>query len=222
MTDQDSRLRRVLDAIDAASAQDPNLIEGPEREPGSSSRVPAGLLYGQRMSATLDAFAPGASEALAIAVRGQHIERWTTPRGTYPIGRAGYLRWRNDLKAYHARRLAEIMATHGYDEAMIARVGALVRKERLKQDAEAQTLEDVACLVFLTHYLPGFAAGEAEAPMDDDKLAGVLAKTWRKMSPKGQAAAASLPLAPRVRALLEAGLAGLDAARGQAGAPAAG
>ena len=209
MIDQADRLRRVLAAIDAANAQDPHR-ENEGAEAGSS---PAALLYGRRMSATLDAFAPGASEALAIAVRGQHIERWTSPRGSYPVGRVGYLRWRSDLKAYHARRLGEIMAAHGYDEAMIARVGALVRKERLKQDPEAQTLEDVACLVFLKHYLPSFAAGEAEVPVDDDKLAGILAKTWRKMSPKGQAAAAALSLPPHVPALLEAGFARLDAVR---------
>ena len=209
MTDCADRLTRVLEAIDAANAQDPHR----EDDAGAGSSAPAALLYGRRMSATLDAFAPGASEALAIAVRGQHIERWTSPRGSYPAGRVGYLRWRSDLKAYHARRLAEIMAAQGYDEAMIARVGALVRKERLKQNPEAQTLEDVACLVFLKHYLPGFAAGKAEVPVNEDKLAGILAKTWRKMSPRGQASAAALPLPPRIPALLEAGLARLDAAK---------
>jgi Domain of unknown function (DUF4202) len=212
MTDPTGRLARVLEAIDAANARDPHL----EHDTGTGSPAPAALLYGRRMSATLDAFAPSASEALAIAARGQHIERWTSPRGSYPVGRVGYLRWRTDLKAYHARRLAEIMAAQGYDEAMIARVGALVRKERLKQDPEAQTLEDVACLVFLKHYLPDFAAGKAEVPVDEDKLADILAKTWHKMSPNGQAAAAALPLPPRIPTLLAAGLARLDAAKSPA------
>lgn len=209
MTDQAGRLGQVLDAIDAANARDPHRVEGPGE---GGEPVPAALLYGRRMSATLDAFAPGASEALTIAVRGQHIERWTSPRRSYPLDRVGYLRWRTDLKAYHARRLGEIMAAHGYDEAMIARVGALVRKERLKQDAEAQTLEDVACLVFLAHDLPAFATGQAEAPVDADKLADILAKTWRKMSPKARASAAALPIPSHLLALLDAGLTRLGGA----------
>jgi Domain of unknown function (DUF4202) len=103
------------------------------------------------------------------------------------VGRMGYLRWRTDLKTYHAQRLAEIMAKDGFDQETIDRVGALVRKERLKQDAEVQALEDVVCVVFLTHYLANFAAKH-----DDDKVADVLAKTWRKMSSQGHAAAESL------------------------------
>jgi len=137
MNDQPDRLRHVLEAIDAANAKDPHLVEEEGRQ------VPAEWLYGQRMGATLADLVPEASEALTIAARGQHIERWTSLRTAYPAGRMGYLRWRTDLKAYHAQRLAELMAEHGFDQETIDRVGALVRKERLKQDAEVQALEDV-------------------------------------------------------------------------------
>jgi hypothetical protein len=41
------------------------------------------------MSETLARMAPNASEHLRIAARGQHIERWTSPRTKYPSGRAG-------------------------------------------------------------------------------------------------------------------------------------
>jgi hypothetical protein len=116
-------------------------------------REPAELVYGRRMSTTLGRIWPQASEHLRIAVRGQHIERWTSPREAYVEGRVGYLKWRKHLQDFHARRLGEIMAAAGYGEDDISRVGALVRKQRLKLDAEAQTLEDVACLVFLAHYL---------------------------------------------------------------------
>src|SRR6476659_6405025 len=105
----------------------------------------------------------------ASAHRGQHIERWTSPREAYVEGRVGYLKWRKDLQDFHARRLSEIMAAAGYGEEDIGRVGALVRKERLKSDAEAQTLEDVACLVFLAHYIDDFMT-----KTDPDKLAGIL------------------------------------------------
>jgi uncharacterized protein DUF4202 len=196
MREDGERFAEVVAAIDAANARDPNAIEVDGR------RVAAELVYGQRMSATLTRLTPEASEALRIAARGQHIERWTSPRGGYPEGRVGYLRWRKDLQAFHAARLGEIMTTAGYDAAAIGRVGALVRKERLKADAEAQTLEDVACLVFLAHYL-----GDFLRKTDQDKLAGILAKTWNKMSERGREAAHQLALPAGVPALLEQGLA---------------
>jgi Domain of unknown function (DUF4202) len=191
------RLQRALSAIDAANARDPTLEAG----------KPAELVYGQRMSAALAAFAPDASEALQIAVRGQHLERWLTPRRDYPDGRAGYIAWRNAAKRRHAERVGEIMGSCGYDEGRIARVGALVRKEQLRSDAEAQTLEDVACLVFLRHYALGFAA---KHPVE--KVLDILVKTQRKMSPRGRAAAPGFGLPAPVLALYEQGLRALDGA----------
>jgi hypothetical protein len=191
------RFDGVIAAIDDANARDPKAVEIDGRA------LPAELLYGQRMSAALAAVAPEASELLRIAVRGQHIERWTSPRTSYPAGRAGYLKWRSDLKDFHARRLGEIMAAAGYAPQEAARVGALVRKERLRSDPEAQTLEDVACVVFLAHYLDEFL-GKTDA--DDAKLARILAKTWMKMSEQGQAHAGKLDLPERVVGLLHRGL----------------
>ncbi len=190
------RLQCALDAIDAANARDPN------KEAGE----PSELVYGRRMSEALAAFAPGASEALQIAVRGQHIERWLNPRRAYPDGKAGYIAWRNAAKRRHAERAAEIMAGCGYDDAAIARAGALVRKEQLRSDAEAQTLEDVACLVFLRHYAASFAAKHPE-----DKVLDILVKTQRKMSPRGRAAALDFGLPAPVRALYELALKTADA-----------
>jgi Domain of unknown function (DUF4202) len=198
MSEGERRLASVIAAIDAANAQDPHSIDV------DGKNEPAELIYGGRMSATLAGISPHASEPLRIAVRGQHIERWTSPRKSYAEGRVGYLRWRKDLQDYHARRLGEIMAAAGYGEDDIGRVGALVRKERLKSDAEVQMLEDAACLVFLTHYLDDFMAKTAK-----DKLPGILAKTWNKMSPPARDAALKLALPPAIPALLEQGLAGL-------------
>ena len=197
MSDGDPRFDGVIAAIDAANARDPKTVEIDRRA------VPAELLYGQRMSDALATMAPEASELLRIAVRGQHIERWTSPRASYPAGRAGYLKWRSDLKDFHARRLGEIMTAAGYGQQEAARVGALVRKERLRTDPEAQTLEDVACIVFLAHYLEEFL-GKTDA--DDAKLARILAQTWNKMSAQGHAQAGRLDLPARVLALLKRGL----------------
>jgi Domain of unknown function (DUF4202) len=195
MSSHDKRFDDVIAAIDDANACDPKTVEIDGRA------APAELLYGQRMSDALAGMAPNSSELLRIAVRGQHIERWMSPRTGYPPGRAGYLKWRNDLKEFHARRLAEIMAAAGYDPHDTARVGALVRKERLRSDLEAQMLEDVACIVFLTHYLKDFMG-----KTDDAKLARILAQTWNKMSVEGRAHAEKLDLPPRALALLKRGL----------------
>ncbi|HMN70904.1 MAG TPA: DUF4202 domain-containing protein [Rhodoblastus sp.] len=178
-----SQLDKVLAAIDAANSGDPTLEDG----------GPAALLYGRRMSERLAVFAPGASDLLQIAVRGQHIERWAIPRADYPMDKPGYFRWRNALKARHAQRLAEIMGEAGYPAEAAERVGQIVRKERIKSDPEAQTLEDVACLVFLEFYSDPFLAKYEEA-----KSVDIVQKTWRKMSEAGHAAALGLTLAPRV------------------------
>jgi hypothetical protein len=45
------------------------------------------------------------------------------------------------------------------------------------------------------------------AKTDPDKLAGILAKTWNKMSPSGRDAALKLALPPAIPALLQQGLA---------------
>jgi hypothetical protein len=202
MTGNNARLASVIAAIDAANAADPQRIAVEDR------MEPAALIYGRRMSETLARLSPSASEHLRIAARAQHIERWTSPRTRYPPGRAGYLKWRKDLQQFHARRAGELMAAAGYLDADIARVGALIRKLELKSDAEAQMLEDVACAVFLAHYL-----GDFIDKTDGDKLAGILAKTWNKMSPLGRDHALRLSLPPGVPALLERGLARLRGGR---------
>jgi hypothetical protein len=181
----------VIAAIDSANSRDASKVAVDGRsEPGE-------LAYGRRMSRMLDRFRPEASEALKIAARAQHIERWTSSRANYPEGRVGYLRWRTDLKNFHARRAGELMAQCGYGSETIARVQSLIRKERLKYDAEAQALEDVICLVFLEDYFTDFAAKHAE-----EKVIDIVRKTWAKMSKEGQAAALKLALQPAAQELL--------------------
>ena len=177
------RLAAALAAFDRANAADPQLDETAE------GAQPKALMYGRRMSACLAQLYPTASPELRLAARAQHIERWRIPRNSYPAGRVGYLTWRRDLKAYHAQRAAEILGPLGFEEASIARVGALLRKERLKQDPESQALEDVACLVFLRYEFAAFAETQ-----DAGKMVDILRKTWGKMSDRGREAALALPL----------------------------
>lgn len=189
------RLVQTLADIDAANAADPN-----QETIGGAAR-PAALVYAERMTGWLERIEPAASELLAIAVRAQHIERWTSPRSDYPMTREGYLRWRSALGRFHAGRAGEIMAQAGYGETAIKRVGRLITKTRLKRDAEAQTLEDVACVVFLENYFADFS-GQHEA----EKVIDILRKTWAKMSGRGREAALTLGIPPPAQALLKRAL----------------
>jgi len=191
------RLARTLAAIDAAHAADPDTIEVDGRE------VPRELVYGQRMSLWLERLQPDASEALQVAVRAQHIQRWKVPRSAYPEGRTGYKRWRSELARMHAELAARIAADAGYDEATCARIAELIQKRGLRTNADTQTLEDVACLVFLEHHL-----GEFAAKHDREKVIDVLRKTWPKMSERGHAAALGLAFDDEQRALIQDALSG--------------
>ncbi len=167
-----TRLEIVLAAIDAANAGDPTLEEG----------RPAALLYGERMSSELDRLDAGASEHLAIAARGQHVERWKLRRDAYPEGREGYLAWRREQGRLHGARVAGMMAEAGYPEADRERVAAMLRKEGIKRDPEVQMLEDVICFVFLKWYFEPFAAKH-----EPEAIEKIVVKTARKMSEDGRA-----------------------------------
>ena len=189
-----ARLHDVLARIDEANRKDPHT------ENAAGVEYPKELLYARRMSAWLQRLRPEASAALRIAVRAQHLERWVVPRDRFPPGRTGYLRWRTTLGAHHAERTAALMRETGFDGATLAAVAALLRKEGLARaapDSDVQALEDCACLVFLESYLGPFADRHPPA-----KVADILAKTWRKMSPAARNAALGIEFRPAVRALL--------------------
>lgn len=193
MTVGDPRFEQAIAAIDAANADDPNRIEvqGASR-PKEQTHSEMAVTWVHRLD-------PDPSEELVLAARGHHLRRWTTPRSDYPAGRAGYLRWRRDLHEQHARDLGELLARCGYPPDIVGRVQDIVRKRDLRRSAEVQTFEDALCLVFLQTQLEDLAQR-----LDADKLAAVLTKTSRKMSPRGLAAARALDLSTAARALLEA------------------
>lgn len=142
------------------------------------------------MTAMLDRFAPDASEALRLAARCQHIQRWNIPRAGYPMTRTGYNEWRIRLRNLHADSASTILRESGYDEALIDRVCSLIKKKGIKVDPEAQALEDVVDLVFVESYLADFVATHSH--YDEAKLLDILRKTSTKMSASGRAAALTL------------------------------
>jgi hypothetical protein len=196
MSDTPDRFRCALERIDGLHREDPS------RATFEGADYPGELLYARRMTAWLERLDPGASEALRLAVRCQHLRRWTIPRDQYPMTRAGYHQWRTTLARLHAVTAGEILREVGYGEETVGRVQSLVRKEGLKSDPEAQTLEDAACLVFLESEFSDFAARH-----DEQKVIGIVARTWRKMSERGRAAALALDLSPADRALIGKALA---------------
>ncbi len=165
------RFDATIAAFDAANAEDPNRDEGQPKE----------LLYARRMSAMLARFAPDAPEAVRLAARAQHLQRWKTPRTSYPADRQGYLQWRSGLYRFHAETAGRILRENGYDAETTERVQAAVGKKALKLNADTQLLEDIADLVFLEHYLAGFMARHAD--YSEGKWLDILRKTWQKMSP---------------------------------------
>jgi len=182
-------------AIDAAHANDPHR---------SADGRPAELVYGERVESWLERVVDDPSPALRLAARCQHLERWTVPRTTYPMDRAGYMRWRTGLYQPQAERARELILGAGVDAAIAERVAFLVAKKDLKSDPESQALEDAVCLVFLEHEIQGFATSHAEYP--EAKFMDIIAKTWRKMSERGRSLALGIPLPDALAALVRAAI----------------
>jgi hypothetical protein len=191
-----ANLQAVLDKIDAYNRQDSNhdMVEGREE--------PREFVYSGHLTRWVLRLNPHASDILRIAARGQHIGRWTVPRDSYPMNRGGYLRWREDLKKFHAQTVAGYMTEAGYDAADVEHTRAIMLKKNFAADPAAQTLEDALCLVFLEMQ---FADLRKKTP--DDKMVDILRKSWRKMSDQGRTAALTIHYRTEEKALIEKALA---------------
>jgi hypothetical protein len=190
------RFSEAIRRFDEENGRDPNLIdvEGVTR--------PHELIYARRLTEWVLRLQPSASKPLLLAARSQHICRWLVPRSSYDMTRAGYLRWRNDLKQLHARKSAEILREVGYDETTIARVVELNLKKGLGRDQECQVLEDALCLVTLQYQL-----ADLMRKTDPDKMVGILQKTWKKMSDVARTEALALPFTEAESTLIHKALA---------------
>jgi uncharacterized protein DUF4202 len=191
-----ARFRRAIDRFDEHNSDDPNqeVLEG--------VAVPRELLYAQRLSSWVLKLCADASEELRLASRCQHLCRWKIPRHSYPMTRLGYLRWRTELKSFHAQLAGEILHEVGYPESVIARVQALNLKQDFPADPDSRVLEDALCLVFLQYQLADLAHKTA-----DEKMINALQKSWRKMTPQAQAYAFELPYGEKERSLIDRALA---------------
>jgi hypothetical protein len=190
-----ARFENAIRKFDEENSRDPNL------ENVESRMVPRELIYAQWLTNWVLKLKPDASEELLLAARSQHICRWMHPRDSYPMTRAGYLKWRENLKKFHARRAGEILANAGYPQAVIARVQSLNLKENFPTDPDSCVLEDALCLVFLERQLAPLAARSTE-----EQMVNALRKAWQKMTPNARTLAISIPYAPREAALISKAL----------------
>ncbi|EAW10682.1 DUF4202 domain-containing protein [Aspergillus clavatus NRRL 1] len=192
-----SRLTEALQRIDDAHAQDPNKVTI------NGTETPYELHYATKMTSYLHKRSASPSETLQLAIRAQHLRRWEVPRDSYPATKAGYYAWRSFLAKRQAELVEAMCVASGYSAAEAGRVAALVRKEDLKKDEETQVLEDVACLVFLDDQLEEFERGH-----DEEKILGILRKTWGKMSEEGHALALRIEMSERAKGLVAKALSG--------------
>jgi hypothetical protein len=182
--------------IDSAHAADPTRA--------ADGRA-AELIYGERIEAWVARLVIDASPLLLLAARCQHLERWLTPRATFPEGKVGYLTWRRSLYVKQAERARELLVAAGVTVNEAAEVATWVSKTGLKTNPGTQALEDAAVLVFLENEISTFAAQHADYPRE--KFVDILKKTWRKLSPAAQQAATNLALPPAIAELVRAALA---------------
>jgi hypothetical protein len=186
------KFAEALRRFDEENSKDPNLEDSRPRE----------LLYAQRLEKWVLKLFPQASEELRLTARCQHICRWQIPRASYPMTRAGYLKWRADLKQFHAQKAGEILHESGYGDHSIRRVRELNLKKHFPNDFETRVLEDALCLVFLEFQLSDLAA-----KTDDDKTINALKKSWAKMTEAARVEALKLTYGERENALIQRALA---------------
>ena len=172
------------------------------RDPNSENGLPRELLYAGRLTAWVLKLSPAASESLRLAARCQHICRWESPRENYPMTKPGYLKWRADLKKFHAEKSGAILREVGYDDDTIHRVQELNLKKNFPADPEVRVLEDALCLVFLEFQLAALAAKS-----DEEKMVNAVKKSWEKMTAAARAEALKLTYGEREKLLVGRALA---------------
>jgi hypothetical protein len=195
-------LPKAFSLIDAAHSSDPNLITI------NNTQVPYELHYAQLMTHYLTLHSPSAPPTVQTACRAQHFRRWEVPRSSYPEGKAGYFKWRTFLKKRQAEQVKAICLQCDYSEDEADEVARLIAKEELKRGGdtgtkEAQIVEDVACLVFLKDQFDAF-----EKEHDEEKIVGILKKTWVKMGERGRELALEMELSERAKELVGKALGG--------------
>ena len=190
-----ARFHAAIARFDAENSNDPKsvLCDGQQQ--------PHELAYSRWLTEWVLRLAPEASESLRLAARCQHLRRWEIPRDSHPASRAGYLKWRQTLKQFHADKAADILRDTGYGEDIIEQVRDLNLKKNFPADPECRILEDALCLLFLERQFTGLAAKASE-----ENMIVALQKCWAKMTPAAHALALQLNYSDAEKRLLHLAL----------------
>lgn len=196
----DARFNEAILLMDDANALDPR------RTDYDGGTVGRELAFSRRVYAAVQELVDDASEELLLAARGHTLRRWEIPRDTYPKTTLGYHEWRDALAKLHADAAATILADVEYAPETIGRVKDLILRKRWPEDADARTLEDADCIVFLQTKL-----AEYLDVWDENKTVHILRRTLGKMTPEGREKALGLELGPRAQKLVARARAGMEA-----------
>jgi hypothetical protein len=182
---------RVIAAVDGVNADDPTtiVVDGEPR--------PKELVHAERMTYWLHRLCDEPTDAQRIAARAHHLRRWVSPRGDYPDGRAGYLRWRAAAKQRHVADITALLGFEGADAALIGDVARIVAKQGRETHADVQAHEDALCLTFCELQLD-----EMLHRLGHDHTVSVVRKTAAKMSPAGLALIGSVAMSDDARAVV--------------------
>ncbi len=187
---------RARAALDAAHAG----------EPAPPTGKPTELAYANHIEQWIERIIPQPSLALRLAARAQHLERWSIPRASFPQDKPGYFAWRKAVQKRQGERARELLSGAGIDAVTSDRVAQLVAKAAPKGDADAQALEDAACLTFIATELGDFASQHPDYTRE--KFIDIIRKTWRKMSPRGHQLALTIPLSDALKDLVKSAITG--------------
>lgn len=190
-----TKLEQALERFDEYNKQSPGTITWNEVD------YPMEYFYAIKLYEWVLKLEPKPGEPLMLAARCQHIGRWEIPRKTYPDGRVGYLTWKNDLAKFHAVKATEILKSLDYDEDIIRRTTEIILKKRLATDPEVQVMENALCLVFLEFQYDDLIESQSE-----EKMIGILQKTWGKMTEAGRQVALTLTYSDKGITLLQKAL----------------
>jgi hypothetical protein len=180
-----NKLQAAFDAFDSYNKLDPNIFEW------DGAAYPQEYFLAIKLYEWVLKLDPEAAVPLLLASRSQHIGRWESPRDTYPMDREGYLKWRRDLSHFHADKATGILKRIGFDEEIIDRTRQIILKQKIKVDADVQTMENALCLVFLEFQYEDFLHKHPA-----DKIVTIIKKSLLKMDAHGHNFALQLNYSP--------------------------
>ncbi len=162
------------------------------------------LIYSQHCFEWLKKLNPNFTDTQEMGARCQHFRRWDIPREDFPMDKKGYYQWRIKLYTYQAEKAADVLSNVGYSIEFIEEVKSMIAKKDLRKNENSQLIEDVACLVFLEHYIVPFASTKNYS---EEKWVKIIQKTWAKMSDKAHKFALEINYPSPILALIKKALA---------------